>query len=170
MSFWKILTSPGGVEGCRASVEAAVVTNIKRAKEGTPFERRSVAVSEALSTRYKVVKRAFDPPTVLFEAAPLAFQAESRVPQIVAEYVVDQEFPGQSQVWLSELMPELLNDFANAKGTEVTSALGGMFLVLFSVTLVRPHWEKWLPPETRSKIQDVGGVHARKRWPDMFDD
>jgi hypothetical protein len=92
MSFWKILTSPGGIEGTRASVELAVKTNLRRADAGLSFANRAIAVAATLTNRHRVIRRNFDPGTILFEAAPLAWPAQERVPKILPSTLWTKNF------------------------------------------------------------------------------
>jgi hypothetical protein len=166
MSFWKILTSPNGAEGCRASVDAAVRRHIKRAQAMFPphsFSGRSVAVREVLELRYRVARRDYDPRFILCEAAPLAWLNDDQTPALVAEYVVDQEFPGKSAKWLAEAMPGHLHTFVTARPltTEMRDAVGGIYLFLTLAEPSRlPHWSRWLGQETLGVIYDIGHAQA----------
>lgn len=105
---------------------------------------------------------------MLFEAAPLAWPDTGKVPAIVAEYVVDQEFPGKAESWFTEMMPDLLHNFVASEDYEVRGAISGIFLGLSSDRL-NPHWGKWVSTETLEAIYDVGRSHLEGRHPGAFD-
>lgn len=168
MSLWKILTSPSGVEGCRASVEAAVKQNLKRVNQGSPFMRRTIAAAHALSARHRIVGREFDPSIIGAEVAPFAWD-ERRVAVLVAEYVVDQEFPQKTAKPFVDLMPDVLHNFVTADDAEVRNALGLIFMRTASGRLF-PHWMKWLRADTLELIYDIGRANLREKMPDVFED
>lgn len=169
MSFWRLLKSPGGVDGCRASVEMAIRTNLKRANQGSTFENCTLAVSTTLRNRYRVVRRTFDELTLLPEASPFGWQPAKEIPELLAEYIVDQEFPGKASSWLDDRMEDILRQLIISDNVQANSAVSAIFLMLNNSSMQAPHWGKWLSESLVGQMYDVAWPVLNDRYPHLFD-
>ena len=99
MTWWKILTSPGGAAGTRASVISAMERNLRREGGGATYRAKADAIQQALTLRYRVIfGKNHNIPTGI-EAKPLAYESVEKLPALVAEYIVAQEHPGRD-TWM----------------------------------------------------------------------
>lgn len=163
MSFWKILTSPSGAEGTRASVASAMRTNLKRANSGVSFSDRIDAIAHTLELRYRVVRgRHFENPTKI-ESVPLAYASAARLPDIIAEYVVAQEHPSDAHEWVKPVVLQIINDFFDDRSPDLSAHQAGIYTWLDLQTL-HVCWSDWLNSELKSKIMARGREMEQDRW------
>ena len=167
MGWLNLLMSPSGAPGIRESLKIALKTNIRRA-DGSPFEKRAKAIAATLVNRYRFTKRPHVELLTALEAAPFAYLDESRVPNVVPEYVVDQELPNETYPWLDDVMSDTLASFFSDKRSDLESAQTSIFIAMSTGHLDYVHWMKWLDEDIIGLIFDrakeAGVGELLKKW------